>query len=736
MSKIQFYGIRHHGPGSALRLQAALEEWQPDLILLELPADAQSLLDAFDPHEIQPPVSVLIYDPDSFTRAAYFPLALFSPEWQALRHGFDHLTPCRAIDVPMAQYFQQKHKSNRWTKNPFEILAEQTEFDDVEQWWDHFLENNQSSQDLFHAVDQLISVLREDLPDSDENKWRENYMKEQIRQYTNQGYERIAVVCGAFHVPALKHFDDKARTSGKKIKQGKTEAIWIPWSYGRLTQKNAYGAGIHHPVWYEFLYNHKSEAAQYWIAHAISVFRKKGKNVSSAHSLETLRLAETLRRIRKKNRIGIPELEEALTSVVFEGDREWLKLYGPDIYIGQKKGHIQKDLYQIPLQKDFRTRIKKARLSKVLTNHTKMQKILDLRKDSHRENSRFFYQTRILQIPLAQLLDANLAALGTFKESWDIEWDPVSEWTLIHAGTHGTTIESAAQDKLQKSIREATEMDVLVNGLKEAFLCGFEELFELIQEKIIRVYAVSDSIVALLESLETLLHVDQYGHIRWEETPKLRPLIERIANRTAHMLPAVILHLDDETDQQLRRHLNDVLYALANPAYSSIQDLFANTWVRILSQNNQTDFYHGLALKMAMDQDRIGSGFIEDQFNRHFSDPNPENILDWLEGLLSGEILWIVYDRPFLSRLNTWIRQMDETTFTSNLPVMRKIFTRSGPEERQKLFQVIKYPEVENAEELKEGYTEEVKKYISELVEQYSSPPVLSNSTISVSQKE
>src|SRR5690606_7787125 len=278
------------------------------------------------------------------------------------------------------------------------------------------------------------------------------------------GYERIAVVCGAFHVPALRQYTKPVKSSPPKSKTGKTEAIWIPWSYERLTQANAYGAGVHHPTWYEALYNQGPEAGQYWMARAISVIRGKGKNISSAHSVEALRLVEALRKLRKKNRIGIPELEEALTAVVFDGEQDWKILYGFDLYVGPTKGQIRDDLYLIPIQQDFRMRIKKARLSKILDEQTKVQKTLDLRKDLHREHSRFLYQTRILQIPLARLDESNQRTLGTFKESWDIEWDPISEWTVVQAGTYGTTVESAARSKIQKSIDRADEMDVLVGA--------------------------------------------------------------------------------------------------------------------------------------------------------------------------------------------------------------------------------------------------------------------------------
>ena len=36
----QLYGIRHHGSGSAKSLKKALQQQQPDCILIEGPADA------------------------------------------------------------------------------------------------------------------------------------------------------------------------------------------------------------------------------------------------------------------------------------------------------------------------------------------------------------------------------------------------------------------------------------------------------------------------------------------------------------------------------------------------------------------------------------------------------------------------------------------------------------------------------------------------------------------------
>ena len=232
-------------------------------------------------------------------------------------------------------------------------------------------------------------------------------------------------------------------------------------------------------------------------------------------------------------------------------------------------------------------------------------------------------------------------------------------------------------------------------------------------------YAVSESINSLLDSLANLLFIDQYGHIRWESTPFLRPLIDRIAHRTAGMLPGVILDLDKETDENLRHHLKQVQYALAHPVYASIREMFHISWVQILHQNNSTDYYHGIALRTCIDEKLMEQYFIEGQFKRHFSDPHPARVLDWLDGLLSGNILWMVYDRSFLLKLNSWISNMDNTTFTNNLPVLRKIFTQSGPQERQKLFHTILRPQERDTIDQANANPGTIKEYVAELTEQY-----------------
>src|SRR5215211_5163399 len=96
------FGIRHHGPGSARSLRAALEQLRPDAILVEGPPDAAEVLPLLAQPDMRPPVALLIYAPDAPRRAVYYPFALFSPEWQALHYGLTNGIPVRFMDLPQA----------------------------------------------------------------------------------------------------------------------------------------------------------------------------------------------------------------------------------------------------------------------------------------------------------------------------------------------------------------------------------------------------------------------------------------------------------------------------------------------------------------------------------------------------------------------------------------------------------------------------------------------------------
>jgi hypothetical protein len=198
---IEVYGVRHHGPGSAKSLRDALGELKPDVVLIEGPPEADELVAlAVDP-EMGPPVALLGYVPGEAGKAAFWPFAVFSPEWQAIQHALAAGVPVRFCDLPAGHQLAMRDGEVRGPRtDPIGELAGAAGYDDPERWWEDVVEHVPGA-DMFTAIAEAMTMLRADGVDS-RDAIREAYMRRVLRKTIKDGFERIAVVCGAWHVPA------------------------------------------------------------------------------------------------------------------------------------------------------------------------------------------------------------------------------------------------------------------------------------------------------------------------------------------------------------------------------------------------------------------------------------------------------------------------------------------------------------------------------------------------------
>ena len=74
-------------------------------------------------------------------------------------------------------------------------------------------------------------------------------MRQSIRAALKQGAENIAVVCGAWHAPALQELGPAApdQRTLRGLPKVKVAATWVPWTYGLLARDSGYGAGVDSP---------------------------------------------------------------------------------------------------------------------------------------------------------------------------------------------------------------------------------------------------------------------------------------------------------------------------------------------------------------------------------------------------------------------------------------------------------------------------------------------------------
>ncbi len=200
----QVYGIRHHGPGSARAVVRALDEQRPGVLLVEGPPEADDLIRwATGDGRLEPPVALLGYATDDPRRAAFWPFAVFSPEWQAIRWAVDRGVPVRFFDLPYGYRAgtdtDEPGRPER-PADPIGELAAAAGYDDAERWWEDVVEHR--GVPAFEAVAEAMGAIREAGPEDPHDLVREAYMRTVLRQ-VRRTHDEIAVVCGAWHVPAL-----------------------------------------------------------------------------------------------------------------------------------------------------------------------------------------------------------------------------------------------------------------------------------------------------------------------------------------------------------------------------------------------------------------------------------------------------------------------------------------------------------------------------------------------------
>jgi hypothetical protein len=695
---VHLFGIRHHGPGSARSLRHALEKLQPDCVLIEGPPDAQSYLPlALDPG-MTPPVAILIYVSGQPQIAVYYPFACFSPEWQALHYALSTGIPVRFIDLPQAyRLATEKPEDSSLPDNvtsspsreglvdpfdPLDWLGKASGYGDGERWWEHMVEQRQDSQDLFVAIQEVMTSLRAAAPES-LDPWearREAYMRQRIREAEAQ-HSEIAVVCGAWHIPALVNRLGKKQDQDllKSLPKVKIETTWIPWTYGRLTYTSGYGAGIHSPGWYEHLWTYPQQGSVQWLTRVARLLREQDLDASVASVIEAVRLAESLTALRQWSRPGLEELNEAAQTVLCFGDPLPMHLIHQQLVVGECLGEVPASTPMVPLQQDLLQQQKKLRL-KPKAQEQSLE--LDLRQELDRGRSCLLHRLSLLSIPWG--IPKPVSSKGTFKELWELRWRPEFAVALIEAGVWGTTIETACTAYMIHQMQQADLPD-LTQSLEKALLADLGAAVPLLMQRLQAVAALSHDIQALMRALDPLVQILRYTDVRQTDIYLLNHIIDGLIARICIGLPVACRSLNDEAAKLMEADLSRVHQAISLLNHPDHQQ----SWQAVLRHLGQQANLHGLVAgrccRLLLDQG-IWSG---EEVARRLSYAlslamDPLQAGAWIEGLLKGSGLVLLHHDTLWQVLDKWVVGLSAEAFVTLLPLLRRTFARfSAPERRQ-----------------------------------------------------
>lgn len=723
---LKVFGIRHHGPGSARSLVKALEAMQPDCILIEGPADAQPAIFYATDGLLEPPVALLVYQPDDLKKASYFPFAHYSPEWQAIQYGHQHDIEVRFIDLPMALQFtlDAEEAEIRQTSlagqledqtqkpiihDPLGYIASIAGYKDSERWWDTVFETTDGTTDTFEAVNELISTLRQELgrQESPRTLLREAFMRKMIRQAEKQPFEKIAVVCGAWHMPALQNLHQfKVSTDNdllKGIKRTKSSVSWIPWSYEQLANQNGYGAGVVSPAWYELLFDQQQDVVAHWMARVSQLFRKEGFDASPAHVLEAVRLSKTLAAMREKPLPTLEEMEEAALSVFCRGEVVQLNIIRKALVIGERVGKVSENIPMIPFQKDLLALVKTARLTKYWEQPTeewlkstkdKPKGGIDLREEADLLKSHLLHRLNILGIPWGQQQHFSDNDLGSFKEYWKLKWHPGFSLRIIEAGMWGNSVKSAASRFLIKNAREEERLSTLTSHVKEALDAGLHEIMDELLQKMQQLAAQTHHILSLMDSLPPLVWIVQYGDVRQTHIPAVSDLINELIPRICIGLPGLCVNIDEEVAEEIFREVIRTHRAITALDNEDHNDQWQKTLLTIASSMVSEERLRGACTRILFDKSVLDPERTGKFMQFAISGGNSvQAIARWVEGFLYGSGLLLVHHPALWKLIDDWITGLSPDHFNEVLPLLRRSFANFSESERTKMMTLAQKPE-------------------------------------------
>ncbi len=702
----QLFGIRHHGAGSARHLMAALRDFQPDCILLEGPPEADALLALAADAAMRPPVALLAYRPDAPQQAVYYPFAAFSPEWQAIRYAAQAGIPLQFCDLPLAHSLYEEAASDDSDEDaaddegdsdaededaaelprhgdPFDELAAIAGLPDGEAFWEALVEQRRDSTEIFAAVAEAVTALREARGDTNpRDALREAWMRKTLRQ-AEKTYQRIAVVCGAWHVPALAAQvaakDDNALLKG--LAKVKVDCTWIPWTNSRLSFASGYGAGLAAPGWYAHLWAHPDDDGVRWIGRAAALLRDKGHDISAAHVIETVRLASASAALRGQSQPRLADHLEALTAIVGMGDDTVLRLIEREWLIGDAIGSVPAATPQLPLIADVQAQRKKLRLAE--SDEAKTLE-LDLRKPLDLQRSIHFHRMRLLGIDDAEMLPAR--GKGTFKEAWSYRYQPESHITLTERAPYGNTLAAAAQGYVSERLQQARSLAELTALLAQVLPADLPALVATLTRHIADLSATQDNLADSLAALPNLADTVRYGNVRELDPTPLLAVLDTLLARLAAGGVQGCLNIDYDSAQALFAPIRQADYQLGLLDNAALDAYWRHFLESVLAADRAHPLLAGNAARLLFDKQHLDAGRCAELLAQNLSAANPsEHAAYWLEGYLyqSGTVL-LLHD-PLWQILDDWLRALTPEHFTELLPLLRRTFGSFEPGERRQL---------------------------------------------------
>ncbi len=740
------FGVRHFSPGAAVHVERWLDGIDPQVVMIEGPADAGDQFRHLAHAATRPPVALLAYTTSRPLRSLLYPLASYSPEWVALRWAMKNKREVRFIDLPAAVFleihqilpapvpaegradvdeaegaaaaepapapaekFRDEDHTQAYLDDPYGEIARISGDGDHETWWERNFEHSPDTIAYHQATLEFgrqLRAIRRDSPAREaETLLREAFMRREIRAALTGG-RRGAVICGAFHASVLR--EDLAPMGDEEfatLPRAPSSLTLMPYSYPRLSAQSGYGAGNHAPVYYQMAFDLMKAGqaeripAQY-LSSLAQRLRRIGQVRSSAEVIEAVRLAGGLAAMNGCHVPVLRDLRDAAVTLLGQGDAKVLVDALRELEIGSAVGTLPPGVSRTALHDDFHQSLKTLRLESYIVD--KEQKLeLDLRENRTvktreaafigRVRSTFLNRLEVMHIGFATLKAREQR--GTAKEMWSLRWMPECEIRLAEKSMVANSIENGAAWALSEMLKEATDVGRATTVLLNAANCELADALLVAVKRVQDLSVEEAGFPSAAKGIQDLAQLVRYGNVRDVDPAPLKPVLAQLYLRATLLLHGATV-CDDEAVKAVREAIDrvqDAAFLTDGELDAAIDpELWLNAVTEVARSDSRHPFLSGYATALLIERGRIDDEALDREVARRLSPGTEASVgVNWFEGLVQRNRAALFLREALWASLARYVDDLDDEDFRRGLLYLRRAFSSFTPGEIRRVVEIL-----------------------------------------------
>lgn len=702
---VHLFPVRHHSPRATVVLRHVLERVDPDLVLVEGPADGDGMLPVLTDPDTVPPVALLAYRTDGTPGSTVWPFAAYSPEYVAVVWARAHGKVARFVDITSGQSLAEERGERAEPAaeedSLYAAVAERSGFRSFEEFWEASFEAPVYDETSFRAALMAFAeVVRHGGPEEARSRARDAVMLAAIARAIAEGTppEKIVVVLGAAHAAALAAGDVDETLARRFAASVPTTVTVIPYSFPRLAEQTGYGAGNRAPFFHQRAHDAGGDykrAALEVLVDFTDHLRLRGFSVSLADTIEAYRLACRLSDLRGKSGPGLDEVREATIATLCRGESAHVDGFLWSTVVGKGVGRVAKGVGKNSLQEEFWTAVAQFKLPKSDEVEAVALRLADA---VHVDISVFLHRLRALDVPYAALTvqkrgpgasaeKSGLDTLSRVREGWQCQWTPSTEIALIEAIVLGESLGAATERVLRRRLDEAVRAADATQVLVDAVVTHALGAVHLALTACDRLAANDDELPSLGSACRALAGLVSYGSSRdhlGADDAVLGPLLQKTFARAALRLPFAARGSEEEAPaitEAMR-----VLHELSQTQPSVDKEGWTSAMREVAASFDALPRCAGTAAGLLLLSRQWQEAEVEAALRLRMSAVSePRRTAEFLVGFLEVNALAIVKNPMVVGILDGYLQHLAPEAFRDAVPMLRRAFVELGKTERRYL---------------------------------------------------